>query len=1126
MQQFTCAHGHRWEVPVDGPGHNGDGRRCPVCGESHMTIVLPGRSGVPTSAEPTPLEHAPCLPVVVPGCETLGELGRGGMGVVYKARQVATNRLVAVKMILAGAYAGAAQRDRFRIEARAAARLHHPNIVQLHEVGEHDGRPYCLLEYVPGRSLAHHLDGTPWPARQAAELIATLARAIHEAHVLGIVHRDLKPGNVLLAEDGTPKITDFGLAKILDSESGPTQSGDLLGTPSYVAPEQVERRGRPIGPAVDVYALGAILYELLTGRPPFRAETPLDTVLQVVGTEPVPVSRLQPKVPRDLETICMKCLEKEPRRRYGSAAALGDELGRFLHHQPIQARPVSLPARLARWCRRNPPLAVTSGLALGLLLATVVLSTYFAVQRGIVAEELQAALDAQHRSTTLGYLNQGVTACEQGEPATGILWFGRGLEKAPSTDTAFQHALRVNLRAWGNTLHPLRQVQATPGSIMQAVFSADSKTLVTTSGWGAALWKWQEEANRWHIVELLKEGAVQFVALSLDGSTAATVRDSRIMELWDGATGQRRRTPLTAETAVTVLALGSRGRFLLSAEAEGTVRLWDTRSGKALAALPHAKAAAFALFSANEQRVVTADDEGMLLWDVGNRKLLARLPHGDAVTAAAFHPTDPTQIFTGTQGGAVRSWDVSNLVERWTVQHGQPVRTILPSADGAKLFSGGDDRTARAWDNATGQPLFGPLQHRGPVRALALSPDGQTLLTAGADQTARLWQVATGQPLGASLQHQAGVTGAKFTPDGQTVLTAAANGLLRAWTLAAPLQPRRVFEHTDPVQVAAFSPDGRWLLTGTTGNGARLWNMRTGEPHGKVQLAEQPIYAIAFSPDSRLAAFVSGDWRTHVWDLSAKSPRPLGDRAEYLHGLTFSADGRRVLTAAEKDLHSWDLTTGRPVALLAWPEDVQAVALSGDGRTFCLANPARMSQLWDTATGRPLGPKCVHTALPLLLAFNRDATLIAVGTDDRTARVWDPHRGVPAGPPLRHAGPLAALALSPDGQTVLTVSEQTRVRLFNAVLGVQLGPVLTLDEAGAAAFTADGEGFVTPGADPTLRLWPVPLPLEGDLKHVVLTIEVLTGMVLDAGGVLHELAPDGWQERRQRLNALGGSLLP
>jgi serine/threonine protein kinase len=306
----------------------------------------------------------------VPGYEVVGELGRGGMGIVYLALQQGLNRRVALKMLLAGAHANARQRGRFRSEVEAIARLQHPNVVQIFELGEVGGQLFCALEYVDGGNLADQLDGSPRPPRAAAELVAALADGLQSAHEQGIVHRDLKPANVLLTAGGIPKITDFGLARMLDRD-GQTESGAVVGTPQYMAPEQARGLNDAIGPATDVHALGAILYELLTGRPPFRGTTTLETLLQVEALEPVRPRLLQPQIPLDLETVCLKCLRKQPEQRYASARALAEDLRRFLGGEPVHARPPSVWERALKWARRRPSDAVLLGVSLTALLAMV-----------------------------------------------------------------------------------------------------------------------------------------------------------------------------------------------------------------------------------------------------------------------------------------------------------------------------------------------------------------------------------------------------------------------------------------------------------------------------------------------------------------------------------------------------------------------------------------------------------------------------------------------------------------------------------------------------------------------------------------------------------------------------------
>ncbi len=376
----------------------------------------------------------------VPGYEVLSVLGRGGMGVVYQARQADLGRIVALKMILAGGHAGSAERARFRAEAEAIARLQHPNIVQIFEVGEHRGQPFFSLEYCAGGSLSRKLGGTPLPPNEAAILLEALARAMHAAHLKGIIHRDLKPANVLVAEGNTPKITDFGLAKMLD-QPGQTQSGVMMGTPSYMPPEQADGRLGEAGPLCDVYALGAILYECLTGRPPFKGATQLDTIAQLMVNDAVPPRQLNAQVPADLETICLKCLQKVPAKRYASAEALADDLRRFLNGEPILARPTPAWERLGKWVRRKPAVAVAVGLAVVMALSLVGLVSLYALYAA------QEANVARQELRQIDEVNQLLSRSRQHADAKRWDEAGTELEKAQQALSALPAARHVELRA-------------------------------------------------------------------------------------------------------------------------------------------------------------------------------------------------------------------------------------------------------------------------------------------------------------------------------------------------------------------------------------------------------------------------------------------------------------------------------------------------------------------------------------------------------------------------------------------------------------------------------------------------------------------------------------------------------
>jgi eukaryotic-like serine/threonine-protein kinase len=436
------------------------------------------------------------------GYEILGTLGRGGMGVVFKARQLRLNRLVALKQLRC---ADARESARARTEAEALAKLQHPNIVQIHEVIEHEGRAYLALELVEGGGLDAKLEGKPLPPFEAAALLQILARAVQYAHGEGIIHRDLKPANILLRMDGIPKITDFGLAKLLANGAGDTQEGDILGTPTYMAPEQAGGKVQDIGPATDVYSLGVLLYEMLTGRVPFQGVSTLDTLLQVRTLDPVPPRRFLPRIPRDLETICLKCLRKERHRRYEGAGPLAEDLGRFLAGQPIRARPTPVWERAWKLARRWP--AVTALSAVVVLMAVVGFALVSwqwrqAERRRERAEEAEARLA----------LRQGQALCEQGETGRGVLWLARGLERAVSAGAVgLDRPLRVNLNEWGRQLRPPAARFTNPAPVLTLAFDPTGRLLLAGGKDG--------RVHYWDVTNARKTETVLTSAFALVGNT-------------------------------------------------------------------------------------------------------------------------------------------------------------------------------------------------------------------------------------------------------------------------------------------------------------------------------------------------------------------------------------------------------------------------------------------------------------------------------------------------------------------------------------------------------------------------------------------------------------------------------
>ncbi|MDB5349323.1 MAG: repeat-containing protein [Planctomycetota bacterium] len=1087
----TLGQGFLLSASLGGNGFAGteDGSSFDIPLASHPTIDLRPTAEVTDGESALPEKTNRVLPAV-PGYEILEELGRGGMGVVYKARQVRLDRPCALKMILGGAHARPDATVRFLAEAQAIARLQHPHIVQIHHIGEAEGLPFFELEYIDGGSLDRGLDGTPWAARRAAGLVERLAGAVAEAHRLGIIHRDLKPGNILMTADGTPKITDFGLAKSLGTDSGLTATDSIMGSPSYMAPEQAAGRIKQLGPPADIYALGVTLYELLTGRPPFRGATILETLEQVQSVEPVPPSRLVPGLPRDIETIALKCLQKDSGKRYESASALAEDLRRFLDGEPIVARPVPVWERAWRWCRRHPaPAALTAAVILvaALGLTGVLWQWGEAVRARDLATKRAVAEAEARRETEVTlvdmYTTSGIAAGDQGDHARAALWFANAARRAKA-DPDRRLANSVRARSWGRqAITPLHAVVTDGTRPAGLVFHPGGRHLITKSIIGGAA-----RDARHTLWDLSAERAVPFGGGFSDVPAAAWSPDGKALAVGLG---------------------------------EGDVIVADFPAGDGATRIKFPGRIRLLSYSPDGRYLAIAGGDVARIWDVRSRAFATPdLAHPAAVTNLAFHP-EGRFLATGCLDNHARLFAVAGNagLPLWTpaphvqVPHGSPwfpeffsPPLFVDGGRGLITYGGQKALTLRAVEtgaevlaiDAPGLAGTAPAaDERIPMRfaAIEISPDGRYLAAIGFQSPrVRLFEVATGRPVGPVLEHKNTVLGASFSADGRALLTGSTDNTVRQWAvpggelLAPPIDLHR------SVRLVAFAPRGRSIAT-QDGELIRLWALpEDGVPTSRVPLDRHSSFA-SLSPDGTLLIATGMSFQSQsklavtqaIRVATGQSAGPPLHPGGIIADATFSPDGKSVATLGVRvdpstegrEVVAWDWSSGRPAWRANLPSDPRSLAYRRDGRRLAVLCGGGELLIFEADSGREVRRWAAHDAEPAhhwvnngKVAFSPDGRSVLTWGMGNDARVWDADTGRLRYPALPHRDKCHDLQFSPDGRLMALASYDGSVRVRDLATGAALVELPAHpDIVYTATFSPDGELLATACRDHTIRVW-------------------------------------------------------
>jgi WD40 repeat protein/serine/threonine protein kinase len=1006
----------------------------------------------------------------VTGYQILRQLGRGAMGVVYLARDERLNRLVALKFMAAHFNFDQA-RSVVRAEAEIIARLKHPHIVQVYEFGEERNEPFLALEYIDGETLQDRMLREPLSTRKAAELVLQLAHAIHHAHTQGIIHRDLKPANVLLAAEPAtvtnllaadsarrdrpsangshphslvPKISDFGLAKVLDAFYDQTRAGAFVGTPKYMSPEQAAGNSRDVGPATDIYSLGTILFELLAGRAPFESQSAQELMRQIISDDPSFPTRDVP-LSRDLQAICLKCLEKEPERRYSSAEMLAQDLQRYLQGHPVQAQPPSRIDHAVKFIRRNRAFVSAVSIALASLLATSIAVSAFAWR------EVGARRDAE------ALARREVAARREADELR------RG-----SRRNLYLANVRLAHNAWNESrLEHMRNLlsQAHP----QLPGDEDLRGFEWSYLWGLARDRGMTLTG--HAAE------VRAVAFRPDGQLLATTDWDGIIRLWNVQSGQLVRELCGPRTPLMDVGFSLDGRRLVAVGADAVLQIWDPETGELLHTLEgHTNWIYCLAFHPDGDRFLTADDREMIReWrlDNGQPVWTVKQPHlyvmdadysPDGRTVALAGSFSDIRILSAADGSELSAWRAHDV---W-------MTGVDFSPTGKQLASSGGDGIARVWDVETNTEQFALRDHMDWITAVHFNHDGKQLVTSSRDGTLRTWNAENGRPELTLKGHKSWVMSCTFSPDGTKLVSGGRDGIARIWPAEVDPESTKLWEHENRITGVAISADAQQLVAVTYDGQMALFDA-AGQLRMNVQTeSRSPMNRVAISPDGKTIAATNHFGEVILWNSHDGSKQAaLTPHHGPARGVGFSKCGKRFATTGNDGLvNVYDMPTRKLVHVLrGHGPPGRAVAFHPNGKLLATCGEDHAIRLWDVETGEPLQTWLGHTDIVADLSFNAAGDRVASGGEDQTVRIWDVANGDNLLTLHGHANVVTQVSWSPDGRRLASSSHDRSVRLWDAASGKELLTLRISDDwVNGVVFDPSGTRIIAASQDHSLRI--------------------------------------------------------